>query len=155
MKNPSKLTFLPNLLKMKHLILEFAETPLLDSSLSENIVYDQELNLSVLKGTKIPAITYCNLVTETFTKSDGDITDSDKDIIRRPSDSYTTNKGNISDSSLDLYQGISDLLVTETSTYNSTEPSDSDKDHYHLGQLMATQTLTETLEATDSDKDVR
>jgi len=115
---------------MKPLILEFAEKPTfknLDFSLIE---YSQKQNLSVIKDTEMPAIKYVSMDTETFTKTTGEPTDSDNDY------------------KLSLRQ----ILDTSTETFTSTEASDSDNDLKRLKLLMDTQTITESVEGTDSDK---
>jgi len=112
---------------MKPLIFEFKESPTgeaLDYSLIE---YDKRLNLSVNKLTGQPAIETINLETETFTKTQGEGADSDRD-------------------------GLSMLMDTETRTFTHSEASDSDKDRTALQNLMDTTTLTESSEATDQDK---
>lgn len=113
---------------MRPLAFEFAEKPKsveLDFSLIE---YNEQLNLSINKQTRQPAIDVLNLETETFTKTQGEASDSD-------------------------HNGISNFMGTETSTFTSTEQSDSDRDKLSLLALMDTTTLTESTEATDQDKD--
>ena len=115
---------------MRPLILEFAETPKyidFDYSLIE---YSEKNNLSVLKGTEIPVISYVNMGTETFTKTMGEVSDSDNDIRNN----------------------LKLLMGTETRTFTSTEPSDSDRDRQSLKLLMGTETITESIEPTDSDR---
>lgn len=112
---------------MRPLIFEFKESPNgenLDYSLIE---YDNSLNLSVNRMTGKPAIETINLETETFTKTQGEGADSDRD-------------------------GLSMLMDTETRTFTHSEASDSDKDRMSLVTLMATTTITESSEATDQDK---
>lgn len=115
---------------MKPLILEFTETPKLKNIDYSLVEYSKSKNLSVLINTNIPAISYVNMDTETFTKTSGEPTDSDYDF-----------KSN-----------LRRLLDTSTHTLVSTEPSDSDKNYSSLKLLMDTQTLTESVEPTDSDK---
>ncbi len=115
---------------MNPLILEFAETPKaidLDFSLIE---YSKLKNLTVLKGTDIPAISYASMNTETFTKADQEPTDSDYDYKSK----------------------IKHLLDTRTDTFTSNEPSDSDANFTDLQLLMDTQTITESVEPTDADQ---
>jgi len=115
---------------MKPLILEFKETPEfknLDYSLIE---YSKQKQLSVVKNTEIPAISYVSMDTETFTKTSGEPTDSDND----------------------LRFSLKRLLDTRTDTFTETEPSDGDDNYSSLKLLMDTQTITESVEPTDSDK---
>lgn len=115
---------------MKPLILEFAETPKyidFDYSLIE---YSEDHNLSTLQGTEIPAISFVNMGTDTFTRT----TEED------------------SDSDIDVRNNLKLLMGTETQTFTSTEPSDSDRDRNSLKLLMGTETITESIEPTDSDR---
>jgi hypothetical protein len=115
---------------MKPLILQFSEIPgqkNLDYSIIE---YSKRLNLSVLKNTETPAISYVNMDTETITKAIGETTDSDYD-----------NKLN-----------LKRLFDTSTETHAATEPSDNDHNYSSLKLLLDTQTITESIEPTDSDK---
>lgn len=126
---------------MKPLILDFAEAPEkidLDYSIIE---YSDTLNLSVLKGTQEVAIEKANLSTETFTKSQGETSDSDQSNKR-----------------------LKNIVETMTKTQVHKESSDSDRNFspsnnsmnentlHKLKLLMDTRTLTETKEATDSDR---
>ncbi len=47
---------------MKHIILEFAETPKQENIDMSIIEYDYSLNLNVFKGTKIPAVTFADFL---------------------------------------------------------------------------------------------
>ncbi|MOA13488.1 hypothetical protein D3C78_1335430 [compost metagenome] len=112
---------------MKPLIFEFRENPtgnIPDYSLIE---YDHKLNLSVDKLTRLPAIDTVHLETMTFTKTQGEGSDTDRDDIRM-------------------------LMDTETITLTQLESSDSDKERMLLQSLMDTTTLTETTETSDQDK---
>ncbi len=115
---------------MRPLILEFTEKPTLKNLDFSLIEYSKKLNLSVIKNTEMPAIKYVSMDTETFTKTSGEPSDSDRDYM------------------FNLRQ----LLDTSTETFTSTEPSDSDNDLKRLKLLMDTQTVTESVEGTDSDK---
>jgi len=115
---------------MKPLILEFAESPELKTLDYSLIEYSHKMNLSVIKNSDVPAISYVNMETETFTRTMGEPTDSDND----------------------LRYNLKRLLDTSTDTFTSTEPSDSDQNHSALQLLMDTQTITESVEPTDSDK---
>lgn len=115
---------------MRPLILEYIENTNcidFDDSLIE---YCEEKSLSVVKGTDKTAILYSNLETETFSKSSGEPTDSDKDTMN----------------SLNL------LMETETGTFKHEEPTDSDKNHSTILQILETHTYTESIEPTDSDR---
>lgn len=115
----------------KNLLLHFAET--LDAPIEDGrdlVEYNNNLNLVVLKGTTIPAVNYANEATETFTKSHGEGSDSDAGLSKN----------------------LTILMGTETRTFTRGESSDSDRDKRYVQELMATQTLTERVEATDSDK---
>src|SRR5882672_9779675 len=108
---------------MKPLILEFTEKPTLKNLDFSLIEYSQKQNLSVIKGTEMPAFKYVSMDTETFTKTSGEPSDSDSD--------YKLN--------------LRRILDTSTETYTSTEPSDSDNDLKRLKLLMDTQTITESV----------
>lgn len=115
---------------MKPLILEYAEIPRvqdLDHSLVE---YSEKMNLSVLKGTDFPAIVASTLNTETFTKSEFEASDSDKDRQLK----------------------LLNQLDTMTYTLNSQEPSDSEGNIKSFSGLLDTQLVTESKETTDKDK---
>lgn len=115
---------------MKPLIFQFKETPELKNLDYSLIEYSKEKQLSVIKNTQIPAISYVSMDTETFTKSSGEPTDSDKN----------------------LSHSVRHLLDTRTDTLNHEEQSDSDNNYSSLRLLMDTQTITESEEPTDSDK---
>lgn len=115
---------------MRPLILEFKEKPKnidVDYSIIE---YSENLNLSTIKGSNKPAISAVNMATETFTKTGGEPSDSDNN--------YTF--------------GLRKLLDTRTDTFTSTEESDSDNNFNSLQKLLSTQTVTESVEPTDSDR---
>ncbi len=115
---------------MRPLILEFAEKPKFVDFDKSLIEYSEVMNLSVLKNTRIPAISNFNMSTETFTKSIGEPTDSDTDLGSQ----------------------LKVMLGTETMTHKYAEVSDSDRDRAALQLLMSTQTITESVEPTDSDR---
>jgi hypothetical protein len=113
---------------MKPLTLEFKEIPTgvdLDYSLIE---YDNELNLSVNKLTRQPAIENIEMDTTTFTKAGTEESDTD-------------------------FKAIQMLLDTEMVTLVDSEGTVSDKDRIALNALLDTTTLTESSEVTDQDKD--
>lgn len=115
---------------MRPLILEFAETPELANIDYSIIEYSRTKNLSVLKGTENSAISHLSLDTSTRTKDGAETSDSD----------------------LDYKFNLKRLLDTNTGSLNSTEPMDSDNDYASLKLLLDTQTITESVETTDTDK---
>lgn len=114
---------------MKPLVLEFAETPDGEDQDWSLIQYSEELNLSVIAGTKIPAVRCLDASTVTGTRSIKESSDSDKDI-----------------------RNIGPLLATSTYSANPKETTDTDQTPRGLQNLLATQTVTKNVEATDSDK---
>jgi hypothetical protein len=112
---------------MKPFILEFTETPIGESPDYNLVEYDNSLNLSVHKETRQPAIEIISMETETFTKTQGEGADSDRN-------------------------GLSLIMDTETRTYTNTESSDSDRDRTSLQMLLDTTTLTESRESSDQDR---
>lgn len=135
---------------MRPLVFQFKETPTgadLDFSLIE---YDDQLNLSVNKITRHPAIDSISMDTETFTKADGEDADTDKNGISMltVTETFTRAEGETSDTD---QNGMMNLVDTETSTSNSTEQSD--RDRLTMQALMDTSTLTESTETADQDKD--
>lgn len=112
---------------MKPIIFEFLEKPSETEFDYSVIEYDNELNLSVDKTTRLPAIDSLNMETETFTKTGGEASDSDADF----------------------------QMDTATRTYTEMEATDSDANIHSLIQLMGTSTLTESSEAVDSDEDIK
>jgi hypothetical protein len=114
----------------KNLLLHFAESPSEDIIDSTEIEYDDQLSLSVIKGTKIPAVQILEAGTITFVKGGNGGSDSD----------------------MDDYKALLTLMGTRTHTRMQIEGSDSDRMEDKLTTLMATQTLTESAEALDNDK---
>ena len=126
---------------MKHILLEFSETPdQYDIDLSK-ITYDNDLNLNVLKNTKIPAITFADQQTETFTKTNGEGSDSDNDMKYKIAPLLTTStqtRTHNEASDCDSKYNLSNLLDTSTQTFINSEVSDSDKNIRDLDYLSAT-----------------
>lgn len=112
---------------MKPITFEFLEKPLGTDFDYSIIEYDNELNLSVDKTTRLPAIDSLNMETETFTKTGGEASDSDSNF----------------------------QMDTATRTYTQLESTDSDADIHSLIQLMGTSTLTKSSEAVDSDENIK
>lgn len=118
---------------MRPLILEYVEKvngKSLDYSLVE---YSKEQNLSVLKNTNTPAVKFMPLDTDIITKAEG------------------TDRSD-PDTPMSLYQELKMLLDTSTQTLTNTEISDSDNQIKSLSSLLDTQTITESVENSDSDK---
>jgi hypothetical protein len=139
---------------MRPLVFQFKETPTgtdLDFSLIE---YNHELNLSVNKITRLPAIDSIGMDTETFTKANEEDTDTDQNGIRMLADTetFTRAEGETSDADQNV---VKNLMDTQTNTFTSTEQSDSDRDRMSMQILMDTSTLTESTESTDQDKDCK
>jgi len=142
---------------MSYFLLEFGEAATGESVYSSLIEYDKELNLSVIKGTKTPAIKAAQQATETFTKTQGEGTDSDRDThysfaVMMATKTQTRVSQEATDSDRDIRQDLRTLMGTSTQTFVKQEVSDSDKDRQRLSSLVATRTLTESSEVADSDK---
>lgn len=142
---------------MKPLIFEFAETPPMQNMDFSLIEYSNKLNLSVLKGTEVIAVTSSHMSTETFTKVNQEPTDSDNDLRHRAklllnTETETRTAQEPTDSDYNSKHQVKFLLDTRTDTFTQQEASDNDQDKISLMRLMDTQTITETQEPTDSDK---
>ena len=140
---------------MRHIILEFAETPTQENIDISIIEYDYSLSLNVFKGTKIPAVNFSDQATETFTKAHGEGTDSDMDMknsLCSILDTSTQTRMNNEISDVDGMHHFSRMLDTSTQTLVHNEVSDSDKNFRDLEFLSATRTLTESSEVLDNDK---
>lgn len=112
---------------MKPLIFEFLERPRSERLDLSSIEYDETLNLSVDKITRLPAIDQIHLGTETFTRTN-EVSDTD-------------------------VTPVATLMNTETATKVSGEGSDHDKSS--LNPMMATETVTISHnEGSDHDLDV-
>lgn len=113
---------------MKPFIFEFKELPTETNVDYSQVEYDPSLNLSIHRQTGLPAIESVNLETDTFTKTEGEGADTDKN-------------------------GLQMLVETQTVTLVNSEATDSDKDRFLLKQLVDTTTATRTTaEATDQDR---
>ncbi|MDY7395195.1 hypothetical protein UMM65_08070 [Aureibaculum sp. 2210JD6-5] len=123
---------------MRPLILEFQENPNyieFDESLFE---YSENKNLSVMRGTDIPAISYLNMGTETHTRVNNEVSDSDsvlKTLMGTETFTKVLNENTDSDDDFRM------LMGTETHTFVSNEPTDSDMNSQSLKLLMATQSV--------------
>jgi hypothetical protein len=142
---------------MQYLLLQFAEIPDGEDIDTSMICYDYDLNLNVIKGTNIPAVTFSDQATETFTKTYGEAQDSDKDLqyhhLHSLLDTATATRTQMEGTDRDKeHNNLATLLDTSTQTFVHSEVSDSDKNFKDLSFLSATRTLTETVESVDSDK---
>jgi hypothetical protein len=140
---------------MNHLILEFAETPNQENVALDVVEYDSDLNLTVIKGTKTPAVLFDDQATNTFTKANGEGADADKQLsdavgILLATSTQTRLLNESADT--DPRTKLARMLDTSTKTFTNTETSDSDKDMRDISYLAATRTLTESSETLDSDK---
>ncbi len=115
---------------MKPLILEYTERPTKENFNIDSIHYCQDKNLSVVKGSSEVAITYANLETDTFTKTQGEESDTDRD----------------------LRYNVKLLMGTRTDTFTRTETSDSDKDNFGIRQFLDTRTTLESEIESDMDR---
>jgi hypothetical protein len=114
---------------MQPLILKFKERSTkknLDYSLIE---YCPNQNLSVIRNSQIPAINYVSLDTITNTRTD-----------------------ETSDTDDNLKYSLRNLMDTSTSTLVKNEVSDGDETNSDLKLILDTQTVTESVEGTDSDQ---
>lgn len=68
---------------MEPLILKFRETPTENDLKYDEVEYSSKLNLTVLKGTEDPAVDFLKMETETFTKAQGEGSDTDKSGVGR------------------------------------------------------------------------
>jgi len=138
---------------MKHLLLQYAESPNQENIDLSAIEYNPTLNLNVFKGTNIPAVNFSEQATETFTKTTGEGVDSDRNLkLKTLMDTSTQTRVQNEASDSDANGRCEKLLDTSTQTFIKTEASDSDKNFSDMEYLSATQTLTETGETLDSDK---
>jgi hypothetical protein len=112
---------------MKPFIFQFKEYPIEEPLDYSMIEYSTSLNLSIDKRTGRPAIGEFNMQTETFTKTNGEQTDSDNN-----------------------YNMTS--LETETMTFLNNESSDSDKNTLSIQALLDTTTATRSIESSDQDR---
>ena len=115
---------------MRPLILEYAEEPNCIEFDNSIIEYSEKKNLTVIRDTEVSAISQVSMETETFTKTQGEPSDSDSDLRNE----------------------LKILMGTETRSYSPSEPTDSDRDISSLNVFMGTRTITESVEPTDSDR---
>jgi hypothetical protein len=138
---------------MKPLIFQFKESPK-DTALDYSLIeYNETLNLSISKATGRPAIDVLSMDTETFTKSEEEVSDADSDRISALMDTVTNTRMEEEETDSDDYR-LRTLMDTITKTsYDELEVSDSDRDRIAMQMLMDTSTRTEAVETTDEDKD--
>lgn len=137
---------------MKPLIFQFKEYPK-DTALDYSLIeYDETLNLSICKPTGQPAIDVLSMDTETFTKSEEEVSDADSDRINALMDTVTGTREDEEESDSDDYR-LRMLMDTMTKTADPEEVTDDDEDRIAIQALMDTSTLTETSESADDDKD--
>ncbi|KQC00388.1 hypothetical protein [Pedobacter sp. Hv1] len=112
---------------MKPFIFQFKEQPTVESADYSQLQYDKILNLSIDKQTGMPAICALDLSTETFTKTQGEDSDTEQTYVSR-------------------------LMGTESITLVDLEASDADPDRFSMSMLMGTETETrQYVEGADSD----
>ncbi len=139
---------------MKHLILQFAETPNQENIDLSMVEYDPQLQLTVIKGTKTPAVNFDEQATNTLTKTVGEGADADRDTrhnVRVMLATSTQTRVHNESADSDPRRKLSSLLDTSSDTFTRTA-SDGDKDLRDISYLAATCTLTESSETLDSDK---
>lgn len=138
---------------MKPLIFQFKEYPK-DAALDYSLIeYNETLNLSISKATGRPAIDVLSMDTETFTKSEEEVSDADSDKISALTDTVTNTRMEKEESDSDDYR-LRALMDTMTKTSELPEEvTDSDTDRPSMHALMDTSTFTEDTESTDEDKD--
>ncbi len=90
---------------MKPITFNFLERPDESEVDYSMIEYDNNLNLCVDKRTNLPAIDTVNMETETFTRTHGEVSDSDADI-RMDTMTRTLTQMESSDSDFDIQSSI-------------------------------------------------
>lgn len=113
---------------MNPFILKYKEKPNGQEAPIGLLEYSNKLNLTVVKKTGKPAIGL-HLETETITKT-AEVSDTDKDVFGK----------------------VAKYLDTKTMTFEPEEVSDSDNNRRAILSMLETQTVTENIETTDSDK---
>jgi hypothetical protein len=141
---------------MNPFIYNFLEDRKRESSNVNLLEYSNDLNLTVVKGTKNPAIDFNSLGTQTFTKANGESTDADQDWIGLSQNislgTGTQTRQQMESGDSDHHQQLIALMGTQTVTLVNTEGFDTDY-HNSIKQMMATQTITESRrETSDSNR---
>jgi hypothetical protein len=112
---------------MNPFIFLFRESPRESGQDLSLLRYDPVKNLTIDPSTGKPAISVLNMATETFTKADGEMSDTDR-------------------------SGEIVAMGTQTQTFADAEGGDSDQDTTVIRMLMGTSTETRTfLESSDQD----
>jgi hypothetical protein len=112
---------------MKPFSFAFREYPQDEPCNLSTLEYSNDLNLNIDTLTGRPAIESLNMSTETFTKSQGEGSDSDKN-------------------------GLNIMMETQTRTFTQSERPDNDANRFHGQLLMETATARSTmLESSDAD----
>jgi hypothetical protein len=117
---------------MSPLLLAYTETPsFIDSATPDELVYCPRQNLTVLRTTNEPAIVLGSLETETFTRTFGESTDTDRNLdpascrhLATGTETFTRQE--VSDADPQGFTSIRSLLETGTRTFTQQESSDTD-----------------------------
>jgi len=109
-------------------ILNYAEKIESDMNIQfEKLVYSEESNLTVVKETNEPAILYGLLDTETISKTDYEVSDTDRQnhpVLETMTKTDTMQE--VSDSDRDWESALKPMLGTSTFTEVANELTDSD-----------------------------
>ncbi|WP_313157061.1 hypothetical protein [Sphingobacterium multivorum] len=113
---------------MKPFIFQFSERGVEEGYDLDLIEYNKELNLNIEKESGFPAIKVLDLSTETFTKTENEVSDSDNNYLNRilETETLTAINNEDSDSDNNNYRKIKQLMETTTATRDFTEVSDTD-----------------------------
>ncbi|CDT01051.1 hypothetical protein BN1088_1432771 [Sphingobacterium sp. PM2-P1-29] len=112
---------------MKPFIFQFLEKGEEEGFDLDLLQYDRKLSLSIEKASGLPAIKFLDLSTETFTKTENEVADSDNNYLNRLVETETLTAVNNEDSDSDNnYKNLQHLMATTTATRKFTEESDTD-----------------------------
>ncbi|TSJ36612.1 hypothetical protein FO440_22560 [Mucilaginibacter corticis] len=115
---------------MKPFVYNFLERPHSDNfDFLAAIEYSPEQNLSVLTGSKTPAIDQAALSTQTTTKAGLEGADSDRQEIQSMG-TMTVTRANVEGTDHDHHRNLSMYLGTQTLTRLNNEQVDSDDNRY-------------------------
>ena len=103
----------------------YPEGDIFDQSLIE---YDENLNLSIDKSTRKPAICALSMATETFTRMN-ETADTDNQALSMMMATYTETK--TSEGSDDDRSSVAMMMSTSTTTISADESSDDDRYGFH------------------------
>jgi len=113
--------------KMKPLILQYTEKGNNENYDFSKIEYDNQLNLTVDKNTRQPAIDYLNMSTVTGTRTYSEESDSDKENTNIMMGTLTKTSYQMEGTDDDAgFNSIKAMMETTTLTMVSQESSDSD-----------------------------